>query len=260
MDVRAYNGGAWNRQVAAGNRWTVPVTAAQVAAARRGEWSVLLTENRPVPAEWFPPLSGLDVLCLASGGGQQAPLFAAAGARVSVLDLSSAQLAQDRFVAERDGLDLTLVEGDMRDLSAFADASFDLVFHPVSNVFCPDLAPVWREAYRVLRPGGWLLVGCMNPAIYLFDDALEADGRLVARYRLPFAATDDPDAWQRQYGPDQPLEFSHSLEAQLGGQLAAGFVLTNLFEDRTDSAAGAYLPAYVATRARKPRTTEECLP
>ena len=128
------------------------------------------------------------MLCLASGGGQQGPVLAAAGATVTVLDNSPRQLAQDRLVADRDGLELTTVLGDMRDLSAFADASFDLVFNPVSNVFCPDLAPVWRECYRVLRPGGELLAGFMNPDVFIFDaDASENRDELVVRHALPYS-------------------------------------------------------------------------
>ena len=92
-------------------------------------------------------------MCLASGGGQQGPILAAAGADVTVFDNSPRQLEQDRYVADRDGLHLQTVEGDMRDLSCFPDESFDLIVHPVSNVFVPDVKPVWREAYRVLKPG-----------------------------------------------------------------------------------------------------------
>ena len=153
-----------------GRQWSSPVGAEVIAAARRGEWRLRLTETKFAPREWFPDVRGLEVLCLASGGGQQAPTLAAAGARVTVLDNSPRQLAQDRFVAERDSLDLTAVEGDMADLSAFADESFGLVYHPVSNLFVPDVRPVWREAFRVLRRGGVLLAGFLNPVLYLFDD------------------------------------------------------------------------------------------
>src|SRR6185295_686017 len=104
------------------------------------------------------------------GGGQQAPILAAAGAIVTTLDFSPKQLAQDRLVAERDGLTLTTVQGDMTDLSMFADESFDLDFHPVSNTYVPEIRPVWREAYRVLRCGGSLLAGFINPINFVFDD------------------------------------------------------------------------------------------
>src|SRR5262249_39665032 len=157
------------------------------AAARRGDWAIVLTPTRPVPRDWFGDLAGRNVLCLASGGGQQGPILAAAGARVVVLDQSPAQLQRDRDVAAREGLSLAAVEGDMRDLSRFADGSFDLVFHPVSNCFVPDVRPVWREAFRVLRPGGALLAGFSNPTLYVFDDALANKGELVVRHAIPYS-------------------------------------------------------------------------
>src|SRR5512137_353933 len=169
MDIRRYNRDAWDREVRKSNKWTVPVSADTIAKARRGDWQIVLTPTMPVPADWFPQLKGADVLCLASGGGQQGPILAAAGARVTVFDNSPRQLDRDREVAEREGLDIRTVEGDMADLSAFAGASFDLIVHPVSNIFARDVLPVWREAYRVLRPGGALLAGFSNPINYIFD-------------------------------------------------------------------------------------------
>ena len=157
-----------------------------IAAARRGDWQLVLTPTRPVPREWFPKLAGEAVLCLASGGGQQAPVLAAAGAVVTVLDNSPAQLAQDRLVAERERLDIQTLLGDMADLSAFADGAFGLIFHPCANCFAPEVRPVWREAFRVLRPGGVLLAGFVNPALYLFDDARAEQGELVVRHAVPY--------------------------------------------------------------------------
>ena len=171
MDVRAYNRKKWDKQVENGNPWTIPSSPEVIAAARKGEWSVLLTEQKAVPRDWFPAdLHGVDILCLASGGGQQGPVLAAAGANVTVFDNSPRQLEQDRMVAQRERLVLVTVEGDMRDLSVFSDGSFDLVFHPVSNVFCPRGAP--RMAGSI--PGAAtveavLLAGFDNPCMYIFD-------------------------------------------------------------------------------------------
>src|SRR5260370_37389516 len=96
LDVRDYNRRAWDKRVELNARWTQPVTPEQIAAARRGEWQMVLTETLPIPRDWLGKLAGRDVLCLASGGGQQAPILAAAGARVTVYDNSPRQLAQDR--------------------------------------------------------------------------------------------------------------------------------------------------------------------
>lgn len=260
IDPLAHNRAAWDKQVADGNEWTRPVGPDVIARARAGDWSVVLIGYEPVPRDWFPAeLRGAGVLCLASGGGQQAPVLAAAGASVTVLDNSPKQLEQDRLVADREGLALRTVLGDMRDLGAFADASFDLVFHPVSNLFCPDLAPVWRECARVLRPGGILLAGFMNPDLFLFDREAEERGELVVRHRLPYADLTHMTADERaRLVGDDPLEYSHTLAEQIGGQLAAGFVLTAFAEAPHHAGITAqYMSGYFATRAVKARRLNE---
>jgi SAM-dependent methyltransferase len=255
VDILSYNRHAWDSQVAKGCRWTVPVGPEVIAAARRGDWQVVLTPTRSVPRTWFPNLTGLEVLCLASGGGQQAPVLAAAGACVTVLDNSPAQLARDRLVADRDGLQLTTVQGDMADLSAFANDRFGLIFHPCSNCFVPSVRPVWKEAFRVLRPSGVLLAGVCNPALYIFDDALVEKGQLVVRYAVPYSDLDSltEEERRRYIDKDEPLVYGHTLEDQIGGQLDAGFLLTGFYEDVDPSHPLAkFLPTFVATRAVKP--------
>jgi SAM-dependent methyltransferase len=271
--VVAFNRAAWDAQVTSGNEWTVPVGPDVIEKARAGDWTIVLIGHEPVRRDWFPPdLAGTDVLCLASGGGQQGPVLAAAGATVTVFDNSPGQLAQDRMVAEREGLTIATVLGDMRDLSAFGAAAFDLVLHPVSNVFCPDLAPVWQECFRVLRPGGALLSGFMNPDVFIFDADAQNRGELVVRHQLPYSDLDlDVAERERLWGPNEPIGYSHTLTAQLGGQLAAGFVITGFAEAperasapaaavagaqcqpaHIDDLTAAYMPTYYATRAVRP--------
>jgi SAM-dependent methyltransferase len=257
-DVVAHNRKAWDRQVEGGdNEWTLPVGPDVIARARKGDWSIVLIGHQPVPRDWFPKkVKGLDVLCLASGGGQQGPVLAAAGANVTAFDNSPKQLAQDTMVAEREGLRIETVLGDMRDLGAFADASFDLVFHPVSNVYAPELAPVWRECFRVLRRGGALLAGFMNPDIFIFGrEAEDGDKKLVVRHSLPYSdITSLSDGERARLVGDQPLEYSHTMAEQIGGQIEAGFMITGFDEApyHAESLVTKYLPGYFATRAVKP--------
>ena len=255
MDIRQHNRAAWDRHVEQGNRWTVPVSRAAVEQARRGQWEVLLTPSRPVPRGWFSRLEGLDLLCLASAGGQQGPLLSAAGARVTVLDNSPAQLDRDRQVAAEAGLDLTLILGDMRDLAALEEQSFDLVFHPVSNCFVPDLQPVWSGVHRVLRPGGALLYGFANPVLYLFDDEeLEQGEPPVVRYDIPYSDLGVLTAEQRRRYQEEgeALEFGHTLEDQIGALLRQGFVLADFFEDNFpegEHPLAGRIPCFAAARA-----------
>jgi SAM-dependent methyltransferase len=257
MDIVSHNREAWSRESRAGSEWSRHVDAHAIAVARTGVFSVILTPSKPVPADWLGEVRGKRVLCLASGGGQQAPLLAAAGARVTSFDLSDEQLRKDQDVADRNGLRLSCVQGSMSDLSTFSDESFDLIFHPVSNVFVPDVRPVWRECYRVLCSNGVLLAGFMNPSLFLFNhDEVERTGSLVVKYALPYSepeslASAEQTHW-RESG--RAAEFSHSLETQIGGQLSAGFVLTGLYEDSWSDEAtlfNRFSPVAIATRAVK---------
>jgi SAM-dependent methyltransferase len=259
MEHLAHNRRAWDTGAVAGGLWSLPVDSETIAHARAGKWQVKLTPKLPVPRDWFGDLAGKKLLCLASGGGQQVPVLAAAGADVVSFDLSEQQLAKDAGVCAREGLNARCVQGDMANLACFADCCFDLVFHPASNLFVPDVEIVWRECFRVLRPGGSLLAGFMNPAAYMFDhEEAESTGTLTVKYSLPYSDASHlaPDGLQRKVSKNEPLEFSHSLTALIGGQLKAGFLLTGLYEDHwLDNTwlFSKYAPICIATRALRPK-------
>lgn len=259
MNVQEYNSIAWDGQVEGGSNWTIPVGPEVIAEARKGNWSVVLTPAKPVPADWFGDIAGKDVLGLASGGGQQTPIFAAAGARVISFDNSARQLGQDELVARREGLEIRLEKGDAADLSRFPDASFDLIFHPCSNCFMPELGPIWSECFRVLRPGGALLSGFSNPAMFIFDRyAEEKEGILKVRHKLPYSDTGSLEEWElaEMLEKKEPLEYSHTLTEQIGGQIACGFCIAGFYEDywtTDEKPLNAYMPSFIATRAVKPR-------
>lgn len=226
-------------------------------AAKGGALDVTLAGVRLVPRSWFPPLKDADVLALACGGGQQAPVFAAHGARVTVTDVSARQLNNERLVAQREGYNIRVLEADMSQPFPFADASFDMIFNPVSNCYIRDILPMQRECTRVLRPGGVLMTAFVKEEHFLFEPDFQREDVLISRHPLPFDPLRDLTAEQRrkQLDNQMPLAFSHTLTEQLGGLMQAGFELTDIFEDGDGGGLfDRWMQSYVAIRAVKKRT------
>jgi ubiquinone/menaquinone biosynthesis C-methylase UbiE len=256
-ELLSHNRLAWDQQATQQCEWSRPVSVEAIAAARSGQWQVHLTPGAMKPG-WLGDVKGKKILCLASAGGQQAPILAAAGAQVTVFDISDKQLEQDRMVAQRDGLLLSTVQGDMRDLSIFADGTFDCIFHPISNLYVPDIRPVWRECYRVLKGGGKLLASFYNPIVFVGDRNPEyaEEGVIRPRFTLPYSEIDhlnaEAVAAKRERG--EALVFGHSLTEQIAGQLEAGFVLEGFQEDMQPTPRfliDQFLPTFIATCAIK---------
>jgi SAM-dependent methyltransferase len=250
-DINAETIDRWVRN---GWVWGTPITHEEYVRAQQGEWTVGLTAGKPVPKRWFPPLKGARVLGLASGGGQQMPVFSALGALCTVMDYSAGQLAQERLVAEREGYAISLVKADMTRPFPFPDGVFDMVFHPVSSCYVEKVLPIWQECYRVLQPGGILLAGMDNEMNFLFDH--REKGPLTVTNALPFNPLKNKNIDVITIA-QEGFQFSHTLEELIGGQLDAGFMLTGLYEDMdTDGLLRTYnIPQYIASRAIKP---EKC--
>ena len=230
------------------------MTPEQIQQARNGKWKIRITPTQSVPREWLEPVSGKSILCLAGGGGQQAPILAALDANVTVLDLSPEQLRRDQQIAEREGLTINAECGDMRDLSVFPDGQFDLIVSPCATCFCPSVAEIWNESWRVLKPGGSLIVGFINPVYYLFDAAKMDRDEFAVRHPIPYCDFDLPDVEREKLlGPDRPLEFGHGLDELIGQQLAAGFALTGFYEDGWGAGdkLSSLINLFIATRATK---------
>ena len=255
MNIAEHNKFAWDKEVNTGCQWTVPVTSDDVLRAKNGECIIKLSPVKPIPKEWIGDIIGKKVLCLASGGGQQGPLFAAMGADVTVFDISPLQLAQDDRVAKRDNLSIRTQQGDMRDLSVFPDEEFDLIYHPISNCFVDDVSRVWGECYRVLKRQGVLLAGFWNPINCIFDmDEWYNNKNLVIRYSIPYSdLVQLPEKKLAEaISNGEPLEFGHSLESQIGGQINAGFVINGFYEDSFENdLVTPYIDTVIVTRAVK---------
>ena len=153
------------------------------------------------------------------------------------------------MVSEREGYAIKIVRADMTKPLPFADESFDLIFHPVSNIYVENVLPIWRECFRVLKKGGVLLAGLDNGINYIFDDE-----ETILTHSLPFDPVSDPALMEELQKTDSGVQFSHTFEEQVGGQLKAGLVLTHLFEDFNGEGRlhEMNIPTFVATRAVKP--------
>lgn len=237
-----------DRWIEEGWEWGVPISHEEYVKALEGDWNVVLTPTKKVPKEWFGDLKGKRVLGLASGGGQQMPLFAAAGAECTVLDYSSKQIESERLVSSREGYDIEIIQGDMTKPLDFEDETFDLIFHPVSNCYVKDVKFIFQECYRVLKKGGVLLAGLGNELNYIVDD----DEFNIINH-MPFNPLINEEQRKQLEKDDSGMQFSHTLEEQLGGQLQAGFRLLDLYED-TNGVGRLHdlnIKTYLATKALK---------
>ncbi|WP_353106999.1 class I SAM-dependent methyltransferase [Acetoanaerobium noterae] len=231
-----------------GWEWGQPIDHETFEKAKNNDWSVVLTPTKPVPKEWFCDMKGAKVLGLASGGGQQMPIFSALGAECTVLDYSEKQLQSEKEVAKRESYEINLVKADMTKPLPFEDEAFDLIFHPVSNCYIEDVVHVWKECYRILKKGGILLAGLDNGINFIFDDEEE---KLMNK--LPFNPLKDKELYEKSLKNDWGIQFSHTIEEQIGGQLRAGFILTDIFEDINGQGRlhDFNVPTFYATRAVK---------
>ena len=177
------------------------------------------------------------------------PIFAALGALVTVLDYSPAQLRSEQLVSEREGYQINIVRADMTKPLPFEDGEFDLVFHPVSNCYVKEVKPIFKECARVLKHGGRLLCGLDNGMNFITN---EEEREIL--YSLPFDPLNDPELMRMLQSEDCGVQFSHTMEEQIGGQLEAGFILKDIYEDTNGSGRlhKMNIPSFIATLAIKP--------
>ena len=202
---------------------------------------------------------GKRVLCLAAGGGKHSVLFAAAGATVTVVDLSPAMLELDRRIASERGLSVRVVETSMEDLSMLPEAGFDVVVQPVSTCYVPDIVAVYRQIARVTTPGGLYISQHKQPATLQAEVVPSARGYALSE---PYYRTGPlPDVIEgclhREAGT---IEFLHRWQELIGGLCRSGFVLEDLVEPRhgdplaapgTFKHRSAFVPPFVTLKARR---------
>ena len=209
-------------------------------------------------------IAGKRVLCLAAGGGRQSSLYAAAGAEVTVVDLSGAMLELDRQVAAERGISLRLIETSMENLSMLRDDEFDIVIQPVSTCYVSDVRPVFEEIARVLRGKGLYISQHKQPTSLQADVDPHCDGgyRIGHRYyrETPIPSSDSQSSAGRRLREQGAVEFVHRWEQLIGGMCRAGLFVEDLSEPlhaKRDAAAGTfadratYIAPYVRIKARR---------
>ena len=245
MDYQDINAETISRWISDGWQWGVPIDSETYGKALNGEWNVKLTPKKDVPHSWFGQLKGKRLLGLASGGGQQIPIFSALGAKCTVLDYNDLQLESERLVSQREGYDVEIIKADMSKPLPFTDESFDIIFCPPSVCYIEKVEPLLEECARILKEEGILMITFENGLNYICD--AEDESRIVQS--LPFNPLEDPSLFREEDG----VQFSHSLTEQIGGLLKAGFIITDLYEDTNGY--GLFdelnIPSFIAVRAVK---------
>jgi SAM-dependent methyltransferase len=212
------------------------------------------------PENWLGgSVRGQKVLCLASGGGLQSALFAAAGALVTVVDLSAEMLERDREVAARHGFQILTVQASMDDLGSLPMNYFEVVLQPVSTCYVPEVAPVYRDVARALRAGGIYISQHKQPASLQAETLNSGRGYLVvepADRNGPL-----PPALPCLHREADAVEYLHRWQDLIGQMCRAGFVVEDLVEPRSGASVlagpgtfehrSAFLPPYVKIKARR---------
>ena len=148
--------------------WDAVSDGWQAGIERRGVWRQCHRDPRLVFADqeirWLQNVPGQRVAVLGSGDNLAVFALAGMGARVTSVDISQAQLNTAERRAHELELDIDLVRADVTDLGALATGSFDLVYtggHVA--LWVSDLPLYYREAARILKPGGLLVINEYHP-------------------------------------------------------------------------------------------------
>jgi SAM-dependent methyltransferase len=251
-DYKDVNRLAWTRLACQGNTSSRPFDKEHIVEAR--SWLD--------PERWIDWTQVRNVLCLASGGGQQAVLFASLGCVVVSADLCPEQLAMDLETARRHGFEIECVEADMLDLSALRGRNFDLVYQAISACYVPAVRRLCDEIAQVLRPGGNYRVDHWNPIHMQLGEAPFWTGRgyelvcpCISGSRHVWRCADGSGA-----GDTECWHYLHSLTDLIGSLCDSGFRIARFAERRShcenaepgsDAHVGLFIPPVLSVYAQK---------
>ena len=210
-----------------GWEWGIPISHEKYLEAKDGKIEILLTPTKLMPRNWLPDsIKGLKILGLAAGGGQQMPILCANGADCTVVDLSPKQLESERIFANREGYNIDIIQHDITTKLPFEDETFDIIINPVSLVYVEDIYFVFKECSRILKKGGRLICGLDNGVNFLTN---EDEKEIVNRF--PFNPLKNKEQYDLLLKENDGIQFSHSIEENIKGQLINGFTLVDVYDD-----------------------------
>jgi ubiquinone/menaquinone biosynthesis C-methylase UbiE len=147
----------------------------------------------------FPDLRGKRVIVPSSGDSIMVYAFHLMGAKVTSCDLSESQLNNGKKIANKNGWDIKFIQQDSMKLDKIPNETYDLLY--TSNgvhVWIHDLPGMYKNFYRVLKPGGRYIMGEIHPFLRPFD--MKNDDKIIIKNRTPISGLIQTKAFSLMLG------------------------------------------------------------
>ena len=206
--------------------WMIPISHKDFLRAKNKEPLLTITPLKKVPFEWYSDCKNKKILGIAAGGGQQMAILSALGGICTLFDISDDQIEADKFVSNREGYSISIIKGDMSNKLPFADETFDIIINPISNHYIDNIDYLFTEIYRVLKKGGKFIAGLETEIYWTINNETHC-----LENKLPFNPLKDKKLLNQLINEGNAIQFSHTTVEQIKGQLKAGFIIKDIFED-----------------------------